>query len=377
MARPREGWKLRRKPGRKIWDVRFSHNGRDVERSTGREDREQAAEEGALIYADFIQREPAQEIAPVRRGDSPALEELVATWLTEDSTIGARTVDTWTVYGGHWRARWESLAQITDASIRDYRNDRLRSVIAETVRKELSALRRFLVWCADNGHLQRPIVVCSVPRKATGKRYEKRRRRSAPEISPAEAEAIIAALPEWAGMGGRKANVQAVKKRFPVRARFVVGYETGLRPTFLDELSCPEHYRRGSSELTILLEHDKNQFQRTIPLSLRAREALDAVCPDIGLIFGKHDYRIPMARAAAKVLPPEKAEIFTGAHFRSAQATHTLERTGNIPGAMYLFGWTQVATASKYTKPSQRAAEAVLQAREALREREQRGRRKP
>lgn len=370
MSRHAAGWKIRQKANREIYDVRFTHNKRAIERSTGSSDPVEAAEAAARIYADFVHREPATETpAVVRRGDSPPLEELVALWLASDSTIGARTVSTWTVYGGHWREKWESLVHVTDVTIQEYRNARLRIVLADTIRKELSALRRFLEWCLDNAYLSREILVCAVPRKASGTRFEKRRRRSAPELSPEQIEGILAALPEWAAMGTRKTTVHRAPNRFAVRARFIVAYETGLRPSFLDELRVPDHYRKGSTEVTILVEVDKNQYQRQVPLTERAREALDSVCPDIGLVFGKHDYRIPIGRAAAKVLPPEKAAIFTSAHFRSAQATHTLEATGNIPGAMHLFGWTQVATASRYAKPSQRAAEDAIRQREELRSR--------
>lgn len=369
MARHPEGWTIFRRKGELTYTVRFSHNGRRVERSTGSRDPGEAKEAAARIYADHVQREPEQRPA-VRRGDSPPLEELVALWLATDSTISPRTVPIWTVYGGHWREHWESLVHVTDATIKAYRNARLTRVMAATVRKELSALRRFLEWCRDNGHLERDVHVCSVPAKATGRRFEKRRRKAAPELSPEEVEAIIERLPEWSAMGGIKREPHRAKKRFPVRARFIVAYETGLRPSLLDELRVPDHYTRGASELVIFAEVDKNRYERRVPLTQRAREALDSVCPDIGPIFGKHDYRIPLRRAAEAVLPRAKAAIFTGAHFRSAQATHTLELTDNLPGTMHLFGWKLVSTASRYTRPSERAAEAVISAREQARQRQ-------
>lgn len=358
MARYSEGWRIHRPPGRKTYLVRFTHNGRRVERSTGRQDPEEAAKEAAKVYADHVQREPPKR-APVRRGDSPALEKLVALWLASDSTIAPRTVPIWTVYGGHWRQRWETLVDVTDSACEEYRNERLRSVLARTVRKELGALRRFLGWCKDHGYLGRVVAVPFVPKRATGTKFEKRRRAAAPELSPDQVEALIEALPEWAVQN--KANARP----YAVRARFLVGYETGLRPTFLDDLSCPEHYRRGERYLRISVDVDKNRMQRAVPLSEAARSALDAVCPDIGPIFGKHDYRLHIQRAAFKVLPRAAAEVFTGTHFRSAQATHTLETTGNIPGSMHLFGWSRVDTASKYTRASKRAAEDTIRAREA------------
>jgi integrase len=355
MARYAEGWKIFLPPGRKTYAVRFTHNGARVERSTGERDQGEAAKAGARIYADHVQRDPPKRTR-VRRVDSASVEDCVAAWLSSDSTIGRRTVPIWTLYGSYWCARWVTLVDVTTATCGEYRNDRLRLVLADTVRKELGALRRFLKWCSDHGHLQRAVDVPFVPKKATGSRHTARRRSTAPEISPEQIETILAALPEWA------ARIDKDAKPYPVRARFIVAYETGLRPSFLDDLTVPTHYRRGEASFRITSEADKNRYGRRVPLSKRAREALDAVAPDVGPIFGKHDYRAHTRSAAMKALPRAAAEAFTGAHFRSARATHVLERTGNIPGAMHLFGWKLVTTASKYAKASERAAEDVIAA---------------
>jgi len=360
MARTPEGWRIRKEKGRETYTVRFTHNGRRVERSTGCTDPEEAAKAAARVYADFVQREPVRR-RTVRRGDSPPLAELVALWLAADSTISPRTVPIWTIYGGHWCAKWESLVHVTEATCEEYRNERLRVVLATTVRKELGALRRFLAWCRAHGYLHRDVNVPFVPQKATGKRFEKRRRVSAPELSPEQIEAILAELPEWSR--SRKRDVPP----FPIRARFIVAYETGLRPSFLDVMSVPEHYTRGARSIRIWAEHDKNRLQRDVPLTARARAALDAVCPRSGLVFGRHDYRPALRAAARKALPRTVATAFCGAHFRSAAATHVLEATGNIPGVMHLFGWVQVGTATKYTRASKRAAEDTVRALEQFR----------
>lgn len=361
MARHAEGWKIHCPEGRTIYLVRFTHNGARVERSTGASDPREAAKAAALIYSDHIQRNPGKR-ARVRRGDSPPLEDCVAAWLSADSTIAKRTVPVWTGYGRLWCTRWPTLADVTTATSTDYRNDRLRLVIAATVRKELGALRRFLGWCSAQGYLgERQVEVPNVPKKATGTRDPRRHRTTAPEVSPEQIERALAALPEWA------AKLKKNSPKYPVRARFIVAYETGLRPTFLDELSAPEHYRKGEPAIRIQTEFDKNRFEREVPLTERAREALDAICPDVGPIFGKHDYRAHIRRAAFAALPRSAAEVFTGAHFRSASATHSLEETGNIPGTMHRFGWKLVSTASKYTKASHRAAAAVVAALDAAR----------
>jgi site-specific recombinase XerC len=354
MARYSEGWRLRLPKGRTVYVVRFTVNGRTVDRTTGSEDPREAAKAAARVYADFIQREPLKRRV-VRRGGSYSLEELVAIWLESDSTIDPDTVKTWTVYGGHWSARWEAVVDVTEPTAETYRNERLRVVQAGTVRKELSALRRFLRWCVQHGHLGRAPTIPGVPSSATGTRFAKRRRGSAPELSPRQVEAIIARLPEWS-------NSKRVP-RFPIRARFIVGYETGLRSGALDLLSTPEHYHPKAPSLTVTAEIDKARWGRELPLSARARKALDAVCPESGLIFGRHDYREHIAAAAAKALPPAQAAKFCAPHFRSAMITHRLEATGNLPGVQYLAGHKQAKTTGGYVRPSYRAAEEALRGR--------------
>lgn len=352
MARIAEGWRLRLPPGRTIHVVRFTHNGRTVDRSTGFADPEEAARAAARIYAEYVQREPGKR-RRVRRRDSPPLEELVAEWLEQDSTLDPETVKTWTVYGRHWLERWQQTSDLIETEAERYRNDRLRVVLASTVRKELSALRRFIRWAVTHGYLSREILVPGVPSKATGTKYAVPRRQSAPELAPRQVRAIIAKLPEWSAS-------KKLRAQFPIRARFVVAYETGLRPSTLDALSAPEHYHRGARLLTLTADVDKVRWAREVPLSPRARKALDAVTPEAGPIFGKHDYREHLERAAQAVLPAAVADRFTGAHLRSAMITHRLEETGNLAGVQYLAGHRQAKTTGGYARPSLRAAEAAL-----------------
>lgn len=352
MGRHPEGWRIRLPKGRTVYLVYFTYNGRRVDRSTGSSDPIEAAKAAAKIYADFVQREPPKRRI-VRRGHSLPLPELVEQWLTTDTTIDEDTVDTWTVYGGHWSEKWPTVIDITEPSAEEYRNERLRKVQASTVRKELSALRRFLRWCVMHGHVGRAVTIPGVPAKATGKAYGKRRRGKAPEITPRQALAIIAGLDEWSS--SKKVPP------FPIKARFEVAYETGLRPGTLDGLSVPEHYHKGSDRLRITDDIDKIRWGREIPLTAPARKALDRVCPKAGLIFGSHDYREHLYAAAQKALPGPIADRFCGAHFRSARITHTLESTGNLAGVQYLAGHKQPKTTAEYVRPSYRAAEEAIE----------------
>ncbi|MFZ5896775.1 MAG: hypothetical protein ACOY0T_37310 [Myxococcota bacterium] len=259
------------------------------------------------------------------------------------------------------------MIDVTEPDAVRFLNERLGAVLADTVRHERGALQRFLNWCTANEHTDREFNIPYVSKNATGVRHPQRRRAAAPELSPEEIEQMIELLPEWGRRGGNGAPItEKSKGRFPVRARARVAYETGLRPSFLDIIEVPIHYTPGATHIRIRREDDKNQLERFVKLTQAARDALDSVCPTRGRIFGKHDYRTLIRPVAKKVLPPEKAAIFTMAHFRSASATHTLELTGNVPGSMHQFGWRRVDTASRYTKPSQRAGDATVDARERI-----------
>jgi len=61
-----------------------------------------------------------------------------------------------------------------------------------------------------------------------------------------------------------------------------------------------------------------------------AREALEEVRPEAGLVFGDHDYREHLAKAAGKALPKEVAERFCGAHLRSARLITLLGRNQKL-----------------------------------------------
>lgn len=354
MARHAEGWRLRKEKGRQTYLVRFRANGERVERSTGESDPIAAAKAAERIYADHVQRAPQKRVAP-RRGATEPLDDLIATWLATDSTLDAETAKVWETYGRHWLDHFGTIADITDVTCADYRNARLRSVQGVTVRKELGALRRFLRWARERAHMPREVTVPGVPKKATGTRHAQRRRVAAPELSAEQIEALIEALPEW--------STSKRVARFPIRARFRVQYETGLRPSTIDALETPKHWHPGARTLTLTDDADKIRWGRELPLTLAAIAALEAVCPPKGgLIFGGHDYREHIAEAANKTLPKAIAAKFTGAHLRSARATHLLERGASLAGVAFLVGHRQLTTTNVYARPSFHAASAALEA---------------
>jgi len=364
MGRTATGWKLRQRAPGHAYAVRFWVNGREHERSTGTSDPAEASREAGRIYADAIQREPPKQV--VRHGRLE-LEELIAAWATSlESTHDASTKQTWELYANtHWMPFFEgSTRRLTTAQCAEYMRSRLRVVQGATVRKELSALRQFFKWCVEVGELVSAPTAPSVPKRSTGTVFEKRRRVSAIELSPDECEAIIAALPEW--------STSRKVKPFPIRARFLVAYETGLRPETLDLLEAPKHHRRGAATITLSSDLDKNRFGREVPLSREARGSLDAVSPVEGLLFGHHDYREHLSAAAKAVLPKERADKFTGAHLRSARITHWLEQSQNLAGVQYLAGHRNANTTARYVRPSLRAALQVVKLGDSKKTRETR-----
>lgn len=355
MGRAAQGFSIRRAKGKgQIWLVRFRFEGKRFEISTGESDRKAAEAAGRRIYGQAITGKLKRK--PAVASSSEGLRKVASEWLDELSIVRDNTRELYEKYVTRWCVEWEHLGALTDRSIQEFTRARLRHVKAKTVNNEISALRQFCKWLVDAGHLSEAPTVLSVPRSVSGGVYKERgkvvrRRSKAPPLEPDEVQAIIEALPERAARGN-----------YPVRARFVVAYETGLRPTLLDKLRAPDHYSKGSKTLDIVALADKELWDRPVPLSARARAALDAVCPRDGLIFGSHKYDIYLRRAARRVLPRSKSTIFTGAHFRSAAATHLLEKTGNLPGVQYLLGHKYSSTTDKYTRASYRAAQSVIDA---------------
>jgi hypothetical protein len=173
------------------------------------------------------------------------------------------------------------------------------------------------------------------------------------EVSPEEVEAILAKLPEKAPRGG-----------YLVRARLVFAYETGLRPGTIGALKHPEHFARGQDHVVVEAQDDKGRFERKVPLSEPARQALEQAVDVLdgkpGLLFGPHPCLYQAKQAAAKVLPPDRAKLFAPYDLRHARATHLLEETSNVPGVQHLLGHKHLATTSRYLRPSERAARQVL-----------------
>lgn len=283
------------------------------------------------------------------------LEALVREWV--QSLTGQVKANTAELYQLHWTAHLLPFFQLPTSigsdKISAYSRQRLGKVKRKTLLKERCSLRSFLEWAREVGYLEEVPAIPPLPRRAKGTAYEVRRRGRATRLEPDEVRAIIAALPRWSK------PTTGERKRYPVRARFELMYETALRPSTLDALSVPEHYRRGDASLIVSDDIDKSAFGRELPLTERARTALESVAPEAGVIFGRHDYRCLLERAAGRVLDADRARTFTAYDLRHARLTQLAEH-GDLPGVAYVAGHRDVNTTGIYVHPGLRAAKRVL-----------------
>ncbi len=282
------------------------------------------------------------------------LDLLMAQWI--QSISGHVDTTTAGLYELHARKHlgphFHSLHGISTESIADYGRKRLAVVKRSTLQKERSTLRGFLDWCAEKGHIRGCPEFPPLPKKATGTAHTQRRRGAATDLSPEECLAVIEALPQWS-------TPRAGRPAFPVRARFVVMYETALRPATLDALSVPEHWTRGATSLRITDDIDKARFGRELPLSNRAQAALASVAQPNGLVFGSHDYRPQLVKAAKAKLAAQKRVTFCAYDLRHARLTELAE-TGNLTGTQYMAGHKRISTTAIYVRPGLKSARKVL-----------------
>lgn len=357
MARRTQGFTLKWRggqPGGGVAQVRFTHEGRRFEVSTGRRDPREAKAVAKQIYADVISgklRIASGEQQLVAHPETP-VEELAAEWLAAvESGLGADTVETVRVYIGHWMRLIQHMGNVSRAGLANYMRARLGEVRATTVRKELSSLNQFCLWCEEQGHLTEVPRMPQVPQKATGN--VARRSMRTVELAPALLARIFAGLPEVSKAG------------FAARAYFVVAYETGLRPITLRRLVPGKHWSPGQRALTLEAQDDKARHNRIVPLTPAAVEALTLAHAawlkrgGRGPIFQRVDMRYTWAKAVAAVLGADSVGV-TPYSLRSSRATHLLEDGGNMPGVQHLLGHRSVQTTARYVRSNQRAAEQIV-----------------
>ncbi len=340
------GWQLRLPEGRTIHKVRFRYAGKRFELSTGKSDPGEAAVEAARIYAETV---TGRRVArPVAADLEVAVSQFLADVELEASPAWAKIVTLY--FETHLIPFFESFDRFTLATYADYGRARLQKASRPSVRKELSALRRFVAWCADH-ELALPAVPPLPKHGHPGTRAPNARKRKATIITDAEAARILMAMPERSRKTGAF-----------VRPLFQVLWETGLRPATVLKLETPLHYKKGSETLFVSREIDKEGFERTIPLSEKAREALDRAAPAApGRIFDALASSLRHSLAAA--LEAAGLELDVSPYdFRHSRISAMANAPGPLTGASYLAGHKHASTTALYIQGGEQAARETLAA---------------
>jgi len=279
------------------------------------------------------------------------LSDLFGSWLAAmTAEASADTVRCWETYASaHFIPFFETGEELcSDARLGDYMRHRLLKVKRTTLKKELSALNRLFDWMVEQRLLGIKPAIPRISKRATGTPHPQGRRETV-TLTPDEMDAIVAQLPERSKLG------------HPMRAYYEVMRETGLRPSTLHRLKTPDDYQAGAPFLTIREDADKARYGRELPLSDRARAALDSACPKAGTIFPKFDGRHTLRKAAlAAGIDPARASKVSAYDLRHSLATELTERSGNLVGVGYLLGHKHVTTTNHYVHARRRAAESVL-----------------
>jgi len=166
-------------------------------------------------------------------------------------------------YVRRWQGFFESIDAITTAGGERYWRARLAEVKRKSVLKELAALLTMLAWAKTSGAIKDVPQITSPDRRATGTATKRPHKGKATAFTVDEVERILAAMPEVGSWRSRRNGVP-----YRVRDRFIVQWETGLRPGTVDQLRG-EDYDAQRSILAIRDEADKARFGRDLP---RARE---------------------------------------------------------------------------------------------------------
>ncbi len=349
MGRSAEGWKLRRDPRSGIYSVRFRHAGKRHDISTGQRTLARARPEAARIYAEEIARGRA------RVTTRASLRDLFAEWIVDmesectPETTRNRRYKALAVL----EPAFGTLARITTPAMQEHFRSRLKVALRGSIRHDASCLRGFLRWCVEKEHIEAAPDVPIISRSAAGTRTGWRKESAVP-LSADETRRILAELPERSPKG------------LIVRARFVVQWETSLRQATIGKLTAPEHFRRGARTLTITDGIDKARFGRELPLTDAARAALDASCPDSGLIFGRgsisHFTASLQAAAQAAGIDPEKVALLSSYDLRHGRITNLLDAGAPLRAVAFLAGHKKITTTNAYVA----VREAHDQAADAL-----------
>ena len=282
----------------------------------------------------------------------------MAEWLSQiESEIAPETWKTYRSYfKNHLLPYFESADRITTSSAEDYTRARLRQVTRSTVSRELSALRNFLGWAERRHEIERAPFIRSPARRATGTPFDGgKRTKVRVSLTSEQAEAILALLPEHTPVAG-----------YPIKALFTVIWDTSLRIGTMWRLEAPKHYKRGDDMIRISDDIDKSRYGRAVPLTPRAREALDSICPDDGLLFRRFEYRRVLIQVARQFLTEHEAQHLSPHDFRHAALTHMASLGSDLTAIGHVAGHKNATTTALYVHNSERAARRAIAQRAGI-----------
>jgi len=339
MARKPEGWSLKRDARTGNFTVKFRIAGRQFHRSTRCTDKASAQVEAARIYGEEVERHR-------RKGDR-SLAELFTLWLDDLEGLSPSYVATQAKRAVMLAERFPHVSDVTHDAVRAFVRERRTEVLDTTIRRDLVPLRECLRWAFEAGEIDVPVPVF-LPKAHKRDRGTRAHDTTRVDLTDLQAEALIQALPE------------RTRRGHPARAIFTVAWDTGLRYGGVFRLEAGRHFRPGVRELYLTADIDKAGWERPMPLTERAYQALATHAPDIGPIFNPWDYRKTMAKAAKEVgleRPPDLRD------FRHAATTDGARKGGQLTGVSYLAGHTDPSTTGRYIHPRTEDAQKVLDKR--------------
>jgi integrase len=277
---------------------------------------------------------------------------LVAEWIVSvsDSRSAGWARNCELYAAAHWLPRWSALSDITGPAVRRYIGERLRApgtkgrrLSASTLHKELTALRRLLVWCGvDPPKWESPTPRTDFEPFA---------------LSPERAEAILAALPDR----------HSHRLRRPAREWFTVAWACGFRPGTLSKLTWDD-VDLETGLVTIVAGKDKRRYRRVIPLTGEAVEVLRSMRSELppsasGPIFGEHDHRVSLRRAARDAgLADEDVARLTHYSFRHGRLSQFAAVSQDLAALQLVAGHRTLQTTQRYLHSTVDRAQRLLEA---------------
>lgn len=385
MARKSEGPKLRpkRNPNdpTEIRTCRFAIRGTQHEFSTGECDEGKAQQEAHLAYVAAL-RGVARVKGTVAVSDharEKVSEMFVAFFLAKGHLLSVDCRKSYMTSARRLGEVFDRVADITDASLADYRDKRLGRVQKDTVLHDIDCLFAMLTWSKEKGLLaeipERP-KFGKKGKQATGTRATtvtmrmrdgqikevKRAQKEKPnKFSESECLRLVAELPEFSAKAANGTGVGG--PRMHIRRFYAVKWESGLRDVTIDKIEIGRHFN-GTRRLSITADMDKNEYARVIPITEECQRILQEVVGGrtSGRVFAygeptvnrktRHRY---FEAAAERAKLPNPGTVSAN-DLRHSRATDIMRKSrNNILGLCELMGWTDITRANTYVEANRDA----------------------